>query len=242
VSEETPFQVARRLHAQGVAPEEIERELRGMGLDADDVRIASRAARGEAGVASPVLRDEPAPLPSLADAPPAEAPAHPCPQHEKWPVAATCGRCGKFFCHQCLRDAGLTQFPVSKQCPDCEKTHPQAEKLVGLGGWLFFPAMQITVAPLAYGVIAALAFRSANPEAIAGAVISVLLAAYSGFTAMQFFQRRRLAVPLMLGFYVLTVLSSLISESSSAVRGLASTIIWFAYFLMSERVKNTFTR
>jgi len=241
VSEETPYQLARRLRAQGTAPEEIERQLRAMGLEADDVRIAVRAGRGESGIASPVLIDAPAPMPELADAPPAEAPAHPCPSHEKWPVAATCVRCGKFFCHQCLRDAGFTGFPASKQCPACEKTHPH-EVVAGIGGWLILPALQIIIAPLAYGVVAALGFGSAKPDAIASAVICVLLAAYSGFTAVQFFQRRKLAVPLMLGFYASSVLFGLIGESSNALRGLGSSVIWFAYFLQSERVKNTFTR
>lgn len=241
MSEETPYQVARRLHAQGVEPEEIERELRGMGLDEDDVRIASRAALGASGVTSPVSSDEPATTPSLDEAPPAEAPAHPCPHHAQWPVAATCARCGGFFCHQCLRDAGFTKLPASKQCPACEKSHPK-ETVAGIGGWLFFPALQITIAPLAYGIFAAVAFGAAKPEAIAGAVICVLLAAYSGFTAWQFFLRRRITVPLMLGFYASSVLFGLISEKSSALRGLGSSIIWFGYFLRSERVKNTFTR
>jgi hypothetical protein len=251
---ETPYEVARRLQAQGVSAAEIERTLGETGLDEDEVRIVTRAACGAS--------NGPA---SMAELPPSEPPSHPCPTHPQWPVAATCGRCGKFFCQQCVRDAGLAALPESKQCPDCERTHPKDASLAGIGGWLLFPAFQIATAPLVLGsnLISELRVDFA-PAFLAPLVTECVFfgagLVYSLVAAVYFFRRRRHAVPLMIGFYVLGLIIACMNVGVAAwvaaiagtsatgetvvgvMRAVMAAAVWVPYFVVSKRVKQTFTR
>jgi hypothetical protein len=250
--QETPYALARRLHTTGTSPEAVEQALRARGLSAEDARIAARAGRGEAG--SSLAVDEVAePVPSLASAPPEVAPTHPCPQHAAWPVTATCARCGKFFCDECLRVAGLVALPASKQCAECEAKFPPGPK-AGIGGWLVLPAIHVVLAPfgaLALLVFALVALRSERADlsvAVVQLFFGVAYLLYTVFTALQFFGKRRRAVPMMLGFYLLNIVVAVVTtafeEERSGLgfgRSIITSVIWMAYFLRSERVERTFT-
>ncbi len=261
---ETPYALAKRLHAQGVASTEVERALRALGLDEEEARIAARAGRGEAGLAPAVLD---APLerePELPAAPPSEAPAHPCPAHLEWPVVATCGRCGKFICARCLTEAGFLRVPDSKQCPACEVRAPQ---LQGISGWLVLPALHVAVvAPLSSlaGIgqdAMALPKISAAwmPPVLVELLFNAAYLSFSIYAAIAFFQKKQRAVNLMVGFYALVMISAVLSvglgewigsltgnkvtggEGGVQVgRAFGSSLIWIAYFLQSKRVKATF--
>jgi len=259
---ETPYELAKRLHAQGAPASEVERQLRELGLDEDEARIAARAGRGEAGVApaAPVAEREP----ELPAAPPTEPPTHPCPTHAEWPVMATCVRCGKFVCQRCLSESGWRQLPESKQCPECETRAPV---LQGIGGWLIFPAIHITFVALYSSGRALLEDVMALPKldgplltpVLVEAFFNAAYLAYALYTALAFFQRKQRAVSLMIIFYVLGVCSALLSiglagwiegmtgenvaEKDAGLqtgRALVSSVIWIAYFLQSKRVKATF--
>ncbi len=260
---ETPFAVARRLHQQGVSAEEVERQLRALGLDAADAALAARAGRGEAGAASSVVRVAADVEPEQPAAPPSEAPTHPCPAHPAWPVAATCSRCGKFFCAQCLHDGGLTRIPRSKQCPTCEATHPEVMKV---GGWLVLPSLHVTVVgPLSALVtvvqdVSALRTADASlwPPVLVELAFAGFLGAYSVYTALQFHRRKRSTVNLMFGFYGLLIgmrvlemmlqawINALLTtplpeeKTMNPAGGAVMLFIWIAYFSQSKRVKDTF--
>lgn len=253
--QETPYALARRLHTTGTSTEAIEQALRARGLSAEDARIAARAGRGEAGFALGVDAAAPAqPVTTLASAPPEASPTHPCPQHAAWPVTATCSRCGKFFCDECLRVAGLAGLPASKQCAECEAKFPPGPK-AGIGGWLILPAIHIVVAPLGALMLLVVALqaltseRSSPSAAVMQLIIGAAYLIYTVFTAVQFFGKTRRAVPMMLGFYVLNIVVNVVTgamaEEQSAAglgRGLGTSVIWMAYFLRSQRVERTFTR
>lgn len=259
---ETPYELAKRLHAQGTSGPEVERALRERGLDADEARIAARAGRGEAGVAPGV------PPPELERAlpagPPSEPPAHPCPRHLEWPVIATCPRCGRFVCARCVTEAGWLQLPESKQCPECEARAPVGK---GISGWLVLPAIHIAVvAPLSGG--AALVQDVMALPKVSGALLAPVLLeasfyasylAFALYTAIAFFQKKQRAVMLMIIFYVLAIMSALLSIAltgwiegitgtkvpdpegmTQTVRAIGTSTIWIAYFLQSKRVKATF--
>ena len=259
---QTPYELAKRLHAQGTLGPEVERALRELGLDAEEARIAARAGRGEAGVApaAPAQEFEP----ELPAEPPSEPPTHPCPQHPQWPVVATCARCGKFICTRCVSEAGWLRMPASNQCPECEARAPT---LKGIAGWLVLPAIHISVvAPLSGG--AALVQDIIALPKVSGALLAPVIleaafyAAYLAFalyTAIAFFQKKQRAVVLMIIFYVLAIVSALLSialtgwiegitgtsvpdpeAGTQTVRAIGTSTIWVAYFLQSKRVKATF--
>lgn len=261
---ESPYALAKRLHAQGTGGPEVERALRERGLDADEAHIAARAGRGEAGVAPG------APVPELElerelpAEPPSEAPAHPCPRHLEWPVIATCPRCGRFVCARCVTEAGLLRLPDSKQCPECEARAPVGK---GISGWLVLPAIHIAVVAPLSGVAALVQDVMALPK-VSGALLAPVLIeasfyasylAFALYTAIAFFQKKQRAVMLMIIFYVLAIMSALLSialtgwiegitgnkvpdpeGTTQTVRALGTSTIWIAYFLQSKRVKATF--
>lgn len=261
---ETPYELAKRLHAQGTASIEVERALRALGLDEDEARIAARAGRGEAGLAPSAPVAALAQEPELPSEPPTEAPAHPCPTHAQWPVVATCARCGKFICARCLTEAGWLRLPASNQCPECETRAPV---LQGIGGWLVLPAIHIAVvAPLSGG--AALVQDVMALPKLSGPLLAPVLVeaffyasylAFALFTAIAFFQKKQRAVNLMIIFYGLAILSALLSialtgwiegitgekvsekdDVTQTGRAMVTSVIWIAYFLQSKRVKATF--
>ena len=261
---ETPYELARRLHEQGTDRAEVERALRALGLDEEEARIAARAGRGEAGVAPAAPVAGPAREPEAEPAPPTEPPAHPCPTHAAWPVVATCGRCGKFICARCVAEAGWLRLPASNQCPECEARAPV---LQGIGGWLILPALHIAVvAPLSGGAALlqdVLALRNLSGSLLAPVLVEAFFyaayLAFALFTALAFFQKKQRAVSLMIIFYVLAIVSALLSialtgwisgitgeqvgdkdDGVQTGRAMVTSVIWIAYFLQSKRVKATF--
>ncbi|MDP2273724.1 MAG: DUF2569 domain-containing protein [Archangium sp.] len=264
VATETPYALAKRLHALGTASTEIERALRAQGLDEEEARIAARAGRGEAGLAPSAQREPLAAVNELPSAPPAEAPAHPCPTHPEWPVAATCSRCGKFICARCLTEAGFSKVPDSMQCPACEVRAPQ---LQGIGGWLVLPALHVSVmAPLSALVnlgqdAAALPKIPSElyPPVLMEMIFNGALLSFSIYVAIAFFQKKQRAVRLMITFYSALIISPLAGlalagwiegisgtepgPSDGVVqvgRAFISSLLWISYFVQSKRVKATF--
>jgi hypothetical protein len=264
---ETPYEVARRMHAAGSSPAEVISALVAKGLAEDEARIAARAGRGEAGLAPAEQLLQPSPAlarpPELATEPPALAPAHPCPRHPAWPVSGTCTRCGSFFCHRCLTEAGLMRPPESGLCADCEK-RGDSRAPAGIGGWLVLPTLQIVFAPVGYVVTVVRELTAATDSPILLGPILVesiwflALTIFAVYTAICFFQKRKRTIPLMLAFYTSGVLSAVLGailhawlvsligkpfEDDSAVglvRGVVALVVWGLYFLRSERVARTF--
>lgn len=240
---ESPYELARRLHTTGQSPDAVEQALRARGLGAEDARIAARAGRGEAGQALGDI-DEVEAVSSLATEPPTSPPEHPCPQHAAWPVTATCSDCGRLSCDECLRGAGLHGPPASTRCPECEAKVPTESSTIG--GWLLFPAIDIFLAPLSVVVLPLL--RISTSGDLLSVVLDAGYFAYSFLTATQFFTKKRLAVPLMLGFYSLCILSSALVAFDGRLqaylfgRAFMNGFVWITYFLNSKRVERTFTR
>lgn len=263
--EESPYQLAKRLHATGVSDADVQKALIARGLSEDEARIAARAGRGEAGFAlgvdDGVGQRPPSPL-DVARAPPAEAPTHPCPTHPAWPVTGTCSRCGKFFCDACVTAAGLTSRPLGKRCPDCAGRETQGT-VEGISGWLILPAIHLILSPIQLAMVvlqdlAALAKRT--PVMVPVTIELVMQLLHLGFclvVATLFFRRKKSAPMAMLAFYALNLATTLISaglaawvrdvlhsstESSTVdiVRSVITSTIWIAYFTSSQRVRATF--
>ena len=188
-----------------------------------------------------------------------EAPEHPCPKHAAWPVRAPCDRCGTFYCTQCLHDAGLALD--TRRCASCEQK-PTAQ---GIGGWLIFPSVGLIITPLslAFLIFQGVQALTSNLKAGVATPISIellmnlALLGFGLYVAVAFFQKRRRAVGLMVGFYAAglvvlaldTVIASWVGSivgkddtdfDPSSMRSVATSIVWIAYFLQSKRVKATF--
>lgn len=265
--EESPYQLAKRLHASGVAEGDVEKALIARGLSQDEARIAARAGRGEAGFAlgvEPAAAERSPSALDLASQPPVEAPTHPCPVHPAWPVTGTCSRCGKFFCDACVTAAGLTSRPLEKRCPECAEREPASTE-TGLGGWLILPAIHLVISPIQLVMVIvqdlnALAQRTPVVLPVTlELVIQLLHLAFCLFAAVQFFRRKKSAPMTMVGFYALNIMTAFISaalgswvlselhttnpQDTTAVdigRAVISSTIWIAYFTSSTRVRSTF--
>lgn len=264
VAVETPFALARRLHTQGVSAEEIVRQLRARGSTEEEASIAARAGRGEAG--GPAELEAPVQefVPGLPTAPPAETPSHPCPRHAAWPVAGTCVRCGAFFCTQCVVEAGLSRVPADQLCPDCDRRGARAP---ALGGWLILVAINVgLVSPLSivFNVGQSFVQLPELDQRLLAPVVTEMLVnlAFLGFllfAAWNFFQRKRKAVPLMIGVYALNMgvfclglvflawVEAIVGQDlelpqdpGEVGRTFIGGSVWILYFLRSKRVQETF--
>lgn len=142
---------------------------------------------------------------------------------------------------------------------------PIPEPLIGIGGWLLIPAVNLVV--LIVVVIRALVEMSQLLGSLDGAtpvpselqtelVVTLALAGgllgFALVTAWCFFRRHRLAprlyialILVLVGLNVLAVVAPGADPGAGTPASLLSlalwAVVWIAYFLRSERVRNTFT-
>lgn len=136
----------------------------------------------------------------------------------------------------------------------------KAKKLTGIEGWLVWPALYLVI--VAFSVVDYLLdspLPAARAEVLAGNV-AVLVGAV--VMLVLFFQKRAIVPALMVVFYVTVVAVCLVevltltrfadgldpglvaAEAEEARSGLGvvlgHAILWIPYFMVSERVRNTF--
>jgi len=134
----------------------------------------------------------------------------------------------------------------------------------GISGWLLIPAIGLILSPIKslYGVLVGLAMiQSFAPELMSdfrlwlSCLIDVGLIVATIVVAVLFFQRYRIVVPAFIGLMATNVFLRFVQasltesmfkevDSSAAASLMGATIygaIWIPYFLVSQRVKNTFT-
>ena len=143
---------------------------------------------------------------------------------------------------------------------DDAPTGSTATQLEGIEGWLVIPALFLVFAAFAVtDYLLNSPLPAARPEVMAGNV-AVLVGAV--VMLILFFQKRKLVPALMVVFYVTVVAVCVVEvltltrfsegldpafvqvEAVEARNGLgvvlSHAIIWFPYFIVSQRVRNTF--
>lgn len=138
---------------------------------------------------------------------------------------------------------------------------PEADsKLVGIGGWLILPAIHVVAAPVLtiYSSLTALTrnleIPRLQPLTVGAAIIDAPFVLFALIAAVAFFSRKRVAPKLMIAMYAIGVLSTAVGEVfvvyslnveaqfGAILRTGIVAAIWIPYFLVSKRVKATFTR
>lgn len=133
---------------------------------------------------------------------------------------------------------------------DLQRRATSAERVpYGIGGWLLLPAVGLIVSIPVVLLEASRSLRSGDAGEVAVVAATVVVVA---ITAVTFFQKRRWAPRV---FIVLLSLDAVLAavpvilardpvaaaDSRDLARATLSALIWIPYFLVSRRVKSTFT-
>ena len=134
---------------------------------------------------------------------------------------------------------------------------PTVQGPSGVGGWLFFYCLTLTVLAPAYILID----FSSGPGRYAnsGNLINVARIVYGVVVGISLWTRRRssllllkvnfILIAALLGLYTLSMIASTLRERSSVLQApqfpviaysAGFTLLWFAYFRKSVRVRNTY--
>ncbi len=119
----------------------------------------------------------------------------------------------------------------------------------GIGGWLLVPTLGLLVGiPMTiYEVVKSLGSGSPGEIAVVGGAALVI-----GITTVAFFQKRRwapgafialLALNVLFAFVPVTLAGGTVSrgDARDLGRSAIAAVVWIPYFLVSKRVKATFT-
>lgn len=190
-----------------------------------------------------------------------------CLKHPAYLAVGTCVRCGQFICDQCVEDASLADLPESGKCPECELREPPPRSF---GGLLWLAGVQVLFGvPVSTLKSLAASFEKFSgahdsaylPPVIVRIVFETIVIILCAFTGRAFLKRQKRAVPLMKAFYATWLVSAFVGFGTSrwlwSIAGepapeleLAGwldlvippllSVLWFAYFTFSKRVKQTF--
>jgi hypothetical protein len=134
---------------------------------------------------------------------------------------------------------------------------PEAEKLTGIAGWLAFALVMLFLQAVGFlfAMVSPFVTQSLTPEKSIDVAISAALFLYTIFIIISFFAEKRRTKLLAVILYAIICAFGLLSLSfgylnsasgdamRAAAEGIKSIVIslaWIAYFIRSQRVKNTF--
>jgi hypothetical protein len=112
------------------------------------------------------------------------------------------------------------------------------------------PAIGCAVAPFVHAGLAGLLLSvAASGTRLMFGLIELALFAFSTFTSVSFFLKKRFVPHLMIAWLVFNLLTVIAHDAASSkgngsgiLRSLIALFIWGPYFLVSRRVKLTFVR
>ncbi len=151
---------------------------------------------------------------------------------------------------------------------DKPKTAIPGEGPEGIGGWLIFPAIGLVLGPIislfnlsmSFGMLGmftegdmAIEYPGAQEAIVGTSVLVILMVCFDIFVAALFFRKKRstpkaiialLAANIIITFINVAWASSAFMTSfdiGELARSSVVAAVWIPYFLLSARVKNTFT-
>ena len=169
------------------------------------------------------------------DAPVAHA--EPCSKHPALPVAGACPRCGAFVCIRCAPGAASGVLT----CGDCLRREQEkyAVKPSAFGGPLVLPLIGLVLKSVVFFVvfIAALATGASRIGLMVATSLLLTAPAFVGFLL-----RKRWVPFLLVAVYVLDGTLAVLAGQLFPAAWVGWSLGWSVYFLLSRRVKQTFTR
>ena len=114
----------------------------------------------------------------------------------------------------------------------------------GIGGWLILPAIGLVLSPIRLLFYLCLAMSMYGPTLLGVGTILIDLAfmCYIIFVAIIFFLKKRWTPAAVVLLLIVNLVISL-STGEIAIMARATVVgaVWIPYFMVSKRVKNTFT-
>ncbi|MFL5321678.1 MAG: DUF2569 family protein [Myxococcaceae bacterium] len=174
-----------------------------------------------------------------------------CELHPEWPVAGKCSRCNKPICAKCEPNLGAAE----PKCESCRARRGAAAfDVYGIGGWLLIPAIGLVLNLLSLLWAVPVSLRLMFGFGIGGTLMGLFtLAAMAvgAAAAVFFFQKKRLTPKLMIAYYGLGAMGAIIGlmtgfgiggiRGGGVIYSFVWPAVWIPYFLLSQRVKSTFT-
>ena len=135
-----------------------------------------------------------------------------------------------------------------ESCPDCGTIVPVPPRRIG--GWLILVAISLIGRFVAMAILLLLGISwYRHPWFAPACGLCLVYVAFLGYVVALFFQKRRILPPFIIALFCVEVLWVLglqkalfgLEPTSGEIRGaVVHGVIWTAYFVRSERVKQTF--
>lgn len=121
------------------------------------------------------------------------------------------------------------------------------KKIEGLGGWLILPiiGLFISVPAILLDIIFTASIYKFDSLVAIFYTIDIVLFVWIIVTLIAIFKKKKYAPNVMISFLIGNIviqlgLSAYVMDYSSVLGPVISAAIWIPYFVLSERVKNTF--
>lgn len=123
------------------------------------------------------------------------------------------------------------------------------EKLKGIGGWLIFPiiGLFLSILILLYDLLSTNVLYEFNFYIGLLSFLDIILLIWVVMALVSIFNKKKYAPQIIISLYIANimlqiVIAFLIEDFGGIIVPIIAGAIWIPYFIVSERVKNTFVK